>query len=225
MEDKKKENLEEELKDLEEVDGNDGFEEESKEVKEEAKEETKADKKAAKKEKKSKEQERIEKLELENEKLKEEVANWKNEYLKAHADSQNFQKRINEQAIKDRKYASQGVVGNLVGPIDMLLQIVNMPAPTPEVANYQIGFQMIANQLADVLKGEGLAPINAKVGDEFNPQTMQVVETVSSEEFENNKVTKIMQPGYMYKDRLLRPAMVVVNKKEEPKQEEIKEEE
>lgn len=221
-----KENLKDELEELKDVDATDGFEDESKAESNEpeVKDEKKADKKAAKKEKKSKEQERIEKLEMENEKLKAEVANWKNEYLKAHADSQNFQKRINDQAIKDRKYAAQGVVGNLVGPIDMLLQIVNMQAPTPEVANYQIGFQMIANQLADVLKTEGLAPINCKVGDEFNPQIMQVVETVNEAEMENNVITKIMQPGYMFKDRLLRPVMVVVNKKEESK-EEIKEEE
>jgi len=179
--------------------------------------------KKIKKIKNLKNKKKIEKLELEVEKLKAEVANWKNEYLKAHADSQNFQKRINDQAIKDRKYASQGVVGNLVGPIDMLVQIVNMPAPTPEVANYQIGFQMIANQLVDVLKGEGLAPIEAKVGAEFDPTKMQAVETVNDPELENNIITKIMQPGYMYKDRVLRPVMVVVNKKEEPK-EEIKEE-
>ena len=223
-----KDKLKDELEDLENVDATDGFEDEAKkEPKEESevKEEKKTDKKSAKKEKKSKEQERIEKLEIENEKLKAEVANWKNEYLKAHADSQNFQKRINDQAIKDRKYASQGIVGNLVGPIDMLVQIVNMPAPTPEVANYQIGFQMIANQLADILKGEGLAPISCKVGDEFNPQTMQVVETVNDANLENNKVVKIMQPGYMFKDRLLRPAMVVVNKIEEPKKEENNKEE
>ena len=209
--------LEKELEDLQNVDATDGFEEEKEDKKPEEK------KKENKKEKKSKEQEKIEKLELEVEKLKAEVANWKNEYLKAHADSQNFQKRINDQAIKDRKYATQGVVGNLVGPIDMLVQIVNMPAPTPEVANYQIGFQMIANQLVDVLKGEGLAPIETKVGAEFDPAKMQAVETVNDPEFENNIITKIMQPGYMYKDRVLRPVMVVVNKKEEPK-EEIKEE-
>ena len=213
-----KKDLERELEDLQNVDATDGFEEEKKET------EKKPEDKKSKKEKKSKEQERIEKLEIENEKLKAEVANWKNEYLKAHADSQNFQKRINDQAIKDRKYATQGVVGNLVGPIDMLVQIVNMPAPTPEVANYQIGFQMIANQLVDVLKGEGLAPIETKVGAEFDPTKMQAVETVNDPEFENNIITKIMQPGYMYKDRVLRPVMVVVNKKEESK-EEIKEEE
>lgn len=171
------------------------------------------DTKKEKKEKKSKEQEKIEKLEVEIAKLKEENARLKNDYLKAYADSQNFQKRINEQAIKDRKYASQNVIGELINPIDMLIQIVNMPAPSPEIQNYVIGFQMITNQLTDILKNEGLAPIEAKVGKEFDPKNMQAVETSNDESVADNIITKVMQPGYMYKDRVLRPAMVVVNKK------------
>ncbi len=169
--------------------------------------------KKEKKEKKSKEQEKIEKLEVEIAKLKEENAKLRNEYLKAHADSQNFQKRINDQAIKDRKYASQNVIGELINPIDMLIQIVNMPAPSPEIQNYVIGFQMITNQLTDILKNEGLAPIEAKVGKEFDPNKRQAVETSNDDSMEDNVITKVMQPGYMYKDRVLRPAMVVVNKK------------
>ena len=181
----------------------------------------KESKKDSKKERKSKEQEKIEKLELEIAKLKEENAKLKNEYLKAYADSQNFQKRINDQAIKDRKYASQNVIGELINPIDMLVQIVNMPAPSPEIQNYVIGFQMITNQLTDILKNEGLAPIEAKVGIEFNPKTMQAVETSNDETVEDNMITKVMQPGYMYKDRVLRPAMVVVNKKSAKAEEKI----
>ena len=176
-----------------------------------------------KKEKKAnKEQEKIQSLEKEVEKLKLEVANWKNEYLKAHADSQNFQKRINDQAIKDRKYASQHVVGELVQPIDMLVQIVNMPAPSPEIQNYVIGFQMIANQLSDILKNEGLAPIECKAGSSFDPSVMQAVETSNDSNFEDNIVTKVMQNGFMYKDRVLRPAMVVVNKLEKSEEKEVK---
>ena len=188
---------------------------------------TKAEKKESKKERKSKEQEKIEKLEEEIAKLKEDNAKLKNDYLKAYADSQNFQKRINDQAIKDRKYASQNVIGELINPIDMLVQIVNMPAPSPEIQNYVIGFQMITNQLTDILKNEGLAPIEAKVGVEFDPKTMQAVETSNLADVDDNKVTKVMQPGYMYKDRILRPAMVVVNKKpkEEAKENNGKEEE
>lgn len=192
-----------------------------------AEENTKAEKKESKKEKKSKEQEKIEKLEEEIRKLKEDNAKLKNDYLKAYADSQNFQKRINDQAIKDRKYASQNVIGELINPIDMLVQIVNMPAPSPEIQNYVIGFQMITNQLTDILKNEGLAPIEAKVGVEFDPKTMQAVETSNLDDVDDNKVTKVMQSGYMYKDRILRPAMVVVNKKpkEEAKENNGKEEE
>lgn len=192
-----------------------------------AEETPKAEKKESKKEKKSKEQEKIEKLEEEIRKLKEDNAKLKNDYLKAYADSQNFQKRINDQAIKDRKYASQNVIGELINPIDMLVQIVNMPAPSPEIQNYVIGFQMITNQLTDILKNEGLAPIEAKVGVEFDPKTMQAVETSNLDDVDDNKVTKVMQSGYMYKDRVLRPAMVVVNKKpkEEAKENNGKEEE
>ena len=182
----------------------------------EVKEETTEDKKEEpKKEKKNKDKEKIAKLEADYKELK-------NEYLKVYAEMENTKRRLNEQAIKDRKYASQNVVGELINPIDMLIKIVNMPSENPEVKNYQIGFQMIANQLLDILKGEGLAHIES-LGKEFDPKTMQAVETLESEE--ENKVLKVMQEGYMYKDRVLRPAMVVVGKKkEEPKKEEIKEE-
>ena len=185
--------------------------EEEIQIEEEAQEELE-DKKKSKKEKKSKDKEKIEKLEADVLALQKEVQSWKNEYLKAHAETENFKKRTNEQAIKDRKYASQKVIGELIQPIDMLLQIVSYPAPNPEVANYQIGFQMIANQLLDILKSEGLAPITA-LDKEFDPNVMQAVAVEENPEKEENIVLKVMQPGYMYKDRVLRPAMVVVNKK------------
>jgi len=208
------------------------LEENKKEVKEEIKDEALTEeevketeskeeaKKEDKKEKKNKDKEKIAKLEAD-------YAELKNEYLKVYAEMENTKRRINEQAIKDRKYASQNVIGELINPIDMLVQIVNMPAPSPEIQNYVIGFQMITNQLTDILKNEGLAPIEAKVGVEFDPKTMQAVETSNLADVDDNKVTKVMQPGYMYKDRILRPAMVVVNKKpkEEAKENNGKEEE
>ena len=178
------------------------MEENKKEVKEEVKKEVQEE---SKKEKKNKDKEKIAKLEAD-------YAELKNEYLKVYAEMENTKRRINEQAIKDRKYASQKVVGELINPIDMLIKIVNMPSENPEVKNYQIGFQMIANQLLDVLKSEGLTHIES-LGKEFDPKTMQAVETEESEE--DNKVLKVMQEGYMYKDRVLRPAMVVVGKKKQ----------
>ena len=195
------------------------LEEAQEEKVEESKEEVK---KESKKEKKDKHKEQIQKLEAEKQKLEEDYKNLKNEYLKAYAELENTKKRIKEEAIKDRKYASQKVVGELINPIDMLQMIVNMPAPSPEIQNYVIGFQMITNQLVDILKAEGLAPIVANVGDEFDPKVMQVVDTDFKEDKKENEVLAIKQAGYMHKDRVLRPTMVIVNKKKEEKKEEVK---
>ena len=184
------------------------------EVKEEKENKASEEKPESKKEKKNKDKEKIAKLEAD-------YATLKNDYLKVYAEMENTKRRLNEQAIKDRKYASQNVVGELINPIDMLIKIVNMPSDNPEVKNYQIGFQMIANQLLDVLKGEGLAHIES-LGKDFDPKVMQAVETCESDQ--DNKVLKVMQEGYMYKDRVLRPAMVVVGKKKELKEENKEEE-
>ena len=183
------------------------------EVVEEVEEQTSEEvKEETKKEKKNKYKEQIAKLEAD-------YATLKNDYLKVYAEMENTKRRIKEEAIKDRKYASQKVVGELIQPIDMLIQILNMPAPSQEVQNYQIGFQMIANQLLEVLKAEGLAPI--KVEKEFDPKYMEAMQTETMEGYEDNQVIRVLQAGYMYKDRVLRPALVVVNKKEIKEEKEV----
>lgn len=152
-------------------------------------------------------------------KLEEELKNQHNEYLKVYAEMENTKRRLKEESIKDRKYASQKMVGELINPMDMLVKIVNSEAPSPEIANYLIGFKMIANQLLDVLKQDGLSEIEA-LNKEFDPNTMQAMSVEEHDELEENVVIKVMQTGYMYKDHLLRPAMVVVNKKKIEKKEE-----
>ncbi len=177
----------------------------------------------SKKEKRNKEKEKFDKLEKKYlddiKKLEEDNKNLRNEYLKCLAEVENTKRRLKEESIKDRKYASQKVVGELINPIDMLVKIIDMPASNPEVQNYQIGFKMIANQLVDILKAEGLAPVKA-LGEKFNPAFMQAVETKEDPSKEDEIVLSVMQEGYMYKDRVLRPAMVVVNKKNVEKKEE-----
>ena len=163
------------------------------EVKKEAEPETK-------KEKRNKEKEKFDKLEkkylADIKKLEEDNKNLRNEYLKCLAEVENTKRRLKEESIKDRKYASQKVVGELINPIDMLVKIIDMPASSPEVQNYQIGFKMIANQLVDILKAEGLAPVKA-LGEKFNPAFMQAVETKEDSEKDDENVLSVMQEGNM----------------------------
>ena len=180
------------------------------EIKEEVKEETekveseKTETKT-KKEKKDKYKEQIQKLE-------EELKVQKNEYLKVFAEMENTKKRLKEEAIKERKYASQKVISELINPIDMLVKIVEFGSPNPEIQNYLFGFKMITDQLVNILQAEGLSEVQA-LNKEFDPKTMDAMSIVENDELEENTVVEVKQAGYMYKDRLVRPAMVVVSKK------------
>ena len=92
------------------------------EEKEKAEETPKEDTKVKKEKKDNKFKEQIAKLEAE---LKEKH----NEYLKVFAEMENTKRRLKEEAIKDRKYASQKVIGELINPIDMLCKIFEKEKP------------------------------------------------------------------------------------------------
>ncbi len=166
---------------------------------EENKTETKKEKKVSKEDKLK---EQIAKLERE---LKEE----KDKNLREIAEMQTTKRRLKEAEIENRKYASMNVISELINPIDMLVAVLNSEAPSDEIRNYQMGFQMIANQLVSVLEKEGLKVMEIKENDEFNPKIMEALLTEEAD-VEISTVTKIRQKGYYYKDRVLKPALVEV---------------
>ena len=177
---------------------------------EEIKVEEQAEQKAEKAPKKEKKDTKVLKLKEEIARLERELKEEKEKNLKEIADMQTTKRRLKDEAINDRKYAAMKVIEELISPIDMLVKIVNGPAPSEEIKNYQIGFQMIANQLIQILEGEGLKEIPCKVDDEYNPALMQAVTTEEDETLEVSKILKVLQTGYMFKDRVLRPSMVHV---------------
>ena len=150
-------------------------------------------------------------------KLKEEIEMQKNEnlalrdeYLRARADMENTKRRLNEDALKTKKYASQNLVEQLITPVDMLVKVSNMENNNPEINNFLIGFKMIAKQIADILEADGLKEIDA-LGKDFDPALHHAIEKEHQDGVEPGKVIQVMQAGYTYKDRLLKPAMVKVS--------------
>lgn len=152
----------------------------------------------------------IQKLKDEIEKLKNENLALRDEYLRARADMENTKRRLNEDALKTKKYASQNLVEQLINPIDMLVKVSGMETPNPEMANFLIGFKMISKQLTDILEADGLKEIDA-MGKDFDANLHHAIEKEHQEGVEPGKVIQVMQTGYTYKDRLLKPAMVKVS--------------
>ena len=69
---------------------------------------------------------------------------------------------------------------------------------------------MIYNQMVYALESEGVKEITPQIGSEFDHNTMQAVDVVEGEK--DDVVVSVANKGYLYRDRLVRPAMVVVSK-------------
>ncbi|MCH4284569.1 MULTISPECIES: nucleotide exchange factor GrpE [Bacillota] len=181
-------------------------EETTPEEKQEETENKKEDKKGAKFGKKK----RIEELEEENAKLKEELAASKNAYFKAYADAENLKKRLQSEADNVRKYRIQGFATEVLPVIDNLERALDVKVDDPNVKNYAKGFEMIYQQLVHILEMEGVKEIEAK-DKPFDPNFHQALMQEAKEGVEPGMVIEVLQKGYMLKDRVLRATLVKVS--------------
>lgn len=157
--------------------------------------------------------------------LKEEVDNWKNKYYMAYADTQNLKKNLEKEHQQFIRYRSMGFVEKLLPALDCFYSVMQNEPEDPVLKNYLVGFRYIYNMLTDALKDEGVTEIEPKVNDKFDFNLMEAVEAVDGEK--DDVIVEVRRKGYKLHDRIIKHAQVVVSKvptKEEPKQEETKEE-
>ena len=157
----------------------------------------------------------IEELKEEIEKLENDLKSANEKYLMTLAETENFRKRIEEEKIRDRKYASQRLLEKLVNSIDIFDKACNMQTDNDVLKNFLIGFQMIFNQIQNTLEEEGVKKI--KTNTLFDPRYHHAMETDYDETKEEGAILAVLKDGYMYKDRVLVAALVKVNKKPEQK--------
>ncbi len=167
-----------------------------------------------KKTKKDKKEKEILKLKEENQKLKDEISELKNSLLKVKAEEINFKKCLEEDKAKMISYANQKVLEKFVNHIDLFDKVVSYKPEDPALKNYLIGFEMINNNFKQVLEEEGVKKVVVEVGKELDPRYHQAFQTEWNEEYPEGVILQELQTGYVYKERLLRPALVKVNKKE-----------
>lgn len=142
--------------------------------------------------------------------LEKEVATWKNKYYQAYADMDNLRKLMEKDHQQMVKYCGQGFLEALLPVFDNFYMAFKVKPSDPTLEAYCKGFEMIYNQMVCCLESEGVSEIFPKAGDKFDHNKMQAVDVVEGEE--DDVIVQIANKGYMYKDRLVRPAMVVVSK-------------
>ena len=151
-------------------------------------------------------EEKIAKLELE-------VQEWKNSYTRKLAEFQNFTKRKETEVSEMKKYASEGIIVKLLENIDNLERAENASAETKNFDALVEGVNMILRNLKYMLSEEGVEEIEAGEGVKFNPYEHQAMMTEEKDGLNNDVIVQVFQKGYKLKGKIIRPAMVTVNKK------------
>ncbi len=130
--------------------------------------------------------------------------------LRVQAEYDNFKRRSQKEKDAALKYKSQDLVSELLPAMDNFERALQVEV-NEQTASFVEGMTMIYNQLKESLKSQGVEEI-ASTGETFDPNLHHGVMQVEDEEVESNTVVEELQKGYMLKDRVIRPAMVKVNK-------------
>ena len=145
------------------------------------------------------------------EKLQQEVEKLNDQVYRLSAEISNIQKRNAKERQDAAKYRSQSLAQNLLNVIDNLERAIASPSESEEAQNLKKGIEMVYEGFLYALKEEGIEEIDA-LNQPFDPTLHHAVQTVPVEEGqEADKVVQVFQKGYKLKDRVLRPAMVIVS--------------
>jgi molecular chaperone GrpE len=130
--------------------------------------------------------------------------------LRTQADFENYKKRSARERDDGIKYANSSLLERLLPIVDNFELGLSAARGEGEDSPVLSGMSMVLKQLSDFLIENGLRPIDA-VGHQFDPNLHEAIAHEPSDEFAEGKVIRQTRRGYRLKDRLLRPATVVVS--------------
>jgi len=165
------------------------------------------------KKKKNKTQDKeINKLKEEIESLKQQLVDSQEKVLRNTAELVNFKRRKELEISTMLKYANEDFVTELLPVIDNFERAIKLDDNdlSDEVSKFLSGFKMIFGNLNNILNKFEIKEIEA-LGVEFDPNYHQAVLMESDKDKPAGVVLEVLQKGYIYKDKVIRPAMVKVN--------------
>lgn len=170
-------------------------------------EEIKEEKKAEEPKEHKKEHKKDKKLE----ELQNEINTLKDKNMRIAAEMVNTLRRKDEETTRLLKYSNESLITELLPVIDNFERALNVDAKTADIESYQKGMTMIYNSLKNILEKFEVKEIEA-IDKEFDPSYHQAVMQEEKEGTKENIVIEVLQKGYTYKDKVIRPAMVKVSK-------------
>lgn len=151
-------------------------------------------------------------LEERNALLTKEVNDWKREYAIKLADFENYKKRKDKELQEYKKYACESLIVKQLESLDVLSMAIESAKSNHDIDSLLEGLEMIRKGMINYLTDEGLTEIEAE-NEKYDPYLHHAVQTINDENIDNEKVVQVLQKGYKLKNKVIRPAMVTINKK------------
>ena len=175
----------------------------------ENKEETKEIKKEPKiHENKKKEDKELHEALEQNKKLAGDLKEANDRVLRLSAEIQNIGKRHSDEVVSLAKYEGIDLIKKLLPIVDNFERSIAMDKSVDE--KYLAGYKMIYTNMLEILNNMGVKEIECD-DKPFDPNTMEAILTEHVDGVDKDYVLMVLQKGYIYKDKLLRPAMVKVS--------------
>ncbi len=157
----------------------------------------------AEKEKKEKKKEKL----SETDKLKAELKDKEDQYLRLYAEYDNFRKRSQKEKSDIYSSSRADVISDLLPILDNFDRAAaNAEA---DFDGYKKGIELIFNQFLQLLEKNGVETFG-EVGEEFDPNIHTAVMTTQNDELGENTIAQVFSKGYKLGEKIIRPATVVV---------------
>ncbi len=140
-----------------------------------------------------------------------ELAETKDQLLRAHAEIQNIKRRSENDLEKAHKFGLERFAESLLPIIDSLERGIMIEDGNQESNAIKEGMSLTLKLFTDTLKKFNIETISPE-GEPFDPQFHQAISQIASESVEPGSVIEVFQKGYTLNKRLIRPAMVIVSK-------------
>jgi|Deesub1362A_J573_1020465.scaffolds.fasta_scaffold00069_66 molecular chaperone GrpE len=129
--------------------------------------------------------------------------------LRLRADFENFRRRTRQEREEWFRQAAEEIVAAMLPVLDNFERALAKPGDSLE--DFLTGIRMIHRQLGEILAQQGLERIPG-TGEEFDPNLHEAVARVESGEVPENTIIEELRPGYYFKGKVIRPALVKVAK-------------
>lgn len=147
----------------------------------------------------------------EKDRLTAELREINDKYLRLYAEFENYKKRVSKEKEEILKYGNETLLYELLSVIDNL-EMALKHSSNGSVEGVVEGVKITLRELQRTFERFGVTPIEA-IGKPFDPSVHEAMELIERDDVEEKTVIEEFRKGYMFKDRLLRPSLVVVSKK------------